>query len=392
MAQKRMTERQHRFAEAYWAPKDARQAAEQAGYPPGFGERLLQVASVRSFLDQKAEDERRTAVASADEVLQYLTRVLRADSGQSSMKAAELLGKRLGLFSEQAESLPKPVIVDDLRRMPDGERTGARRTRSIPWRKRIPARRSAARMRRRWRRGRRCSSLPAEARRECSAVGDAACEAAQPPPAGAQRECSVAAGRMRPDDRAAVGADRAGVPRGAPRPSERRPPRILAARRARVGQVELCIAGDRAGAAARPHGQRRDLPQGRRDPARERVRADALGHRAAGAGRALPAQASRRWNWNTCRRGSACCSAERTTRENRSRSSSRAGGLPTSGSRSWPNFPGWTTSAPSAPASCAARAGRRCSTPTIRRSLRRTGSTKRRWPSGRTGWCTKAPT
>ena len=171
MTQKRMTERQRRFAEAYSALKDARQAAEQAGYPPGFGERLLQVASVRSFLDQRAEDERRTAVASADEVLQYLTRVLRADSGQSSMKAAELLGKRLGLFSEQAESLPKPVIVDDLRRMPDGGRT----ERAGPEASRGES-----------------ASPPAGARRECSAAGDAACEAAQPPPAGARRECGGA--------------------------------------------------------------------------------------------------------------------------------------------------------------------------------------------------------
>ena len=194
MAQKRMTERQRRFAEAYWAMKDARQAAEQAGYPPGFGERLLQVASVRSFLDQRAEDERRTAVASADEVLQYLTRVLRADSGQSSMKAAELLGKRLGLFSEQAESLPKPVIVDDLRRMPDGgrtERAGAEASRGKSASPPAGARRECG--------GASGAAggtqpLPAGARRECSAAGDAACGGAQSPPAGARRERSVAAG------------------------------------------------------------------------------------------------------------------------------------------------------------------------------------------------------
>lgn len=192
MAQKQMTERQRRFAEAYWAMKDARQAAEQAGYPPGFGERLLQVASVRSFLDQRAEDERRTAVASADEVLQYLTRVLRADSGQSSMKAAELLGKRLGLFSEQAESLPKPVIVDDLRRMPDGERT----ERAGPEASRGKSASPPAGTRRE------CSAVggaaggaqspPAGAQRECSAAGDAACGSAQSPPAGARRECGGA--------------------------------------------------------------------------------------------------------------------------------------------------------------------------------------------------------
>ena len=34
MAQKQMTERQRRFAEAYWALKDARQAAEQLGAAP----------------------------------------------------------------------------------------------------------------------------------------------------------------------------------------------------------------------------------------------------------------------------------------------------------------------------------------------------------------------
>ena len=193
MAQKQMTERQRRFAEAYWALKDARQAAEQAGYPPGFGERLLQVASVRSFLDQRAEDERRTAVASADEVLQYLTRVLRADSGQSSMKAAELLGKRLGLFSEQAESLPKPVIVDDLRRMPDGGRT----ERAGPEASRGKSASPPAGTRRE------CGgagdvaggiqSPPAGTRRECGGAGDVA-GGIQSPPAGAQRECSVAAG------------------------------------------------------------------------------------------------------------------------------------------------------------------------------------------------------
>jgi len=56
-------------------------------------------------------------MASADEVLGYLTRVMRGEEGgggQAAMKAAELLGKRLGLFVEKAEELPPPVIIDDL--------------------------------------------------------------------------------------------------------------------------------------------------------------------------------------------------------------------------------------------------------------------------------------
>ena len=60
-------------------------------------------------------------VASASEVLEYLTDVLRGEAegegrGSSSprMKAAELLGKRLGLFTEAQEEVPAPVIIDDL--------------------------------------------------------------------------------------------------------------------------------------------------------------------------------------------------------------------------------------------------------------------------------------
>ena len=47
--------------------------------------------------------------ASANEVLEFLTRVMRGEEGgggQAAMKAAELLGKRLGLFAEKTPELP----------------------------------------------------------------------------------------------------------------------------------------------------------------------------------------------------------------------------------------------------------------------------------------------
>lgn len=54
--------------------------------------------------------------ATADEILQYLTGVMRGEDsgGQAAMKAAELLGKRLGLFSEPQEALPPPILLDDI--------------------------------------------------------------------------------------------------------------------------------------------------------------------------------------------------------------------------------------------------------------------------------------
>ena len=54
-------------------------------------------------------------VASEEEILVYLTGVMRGGEGTAAMKAAELLGKRLGLFVEREEALPAPVIVDDVR-------------------------------------------------------------------------------------------------------------------------------------------------------------------------------------------------------------------------------------------------------------------------------------
>jgi len=60
--------------------------------------------------------------ASAGEVLEFLSGVMRGevDGSTHSMKAAELLGKRMGLFSESAEPPPAPVIIDDVGEDSDG--------------------------------------------------------------------------------------------------------------------------------------------------------------------------------------------------------------------------------------------------------------------------------
>ncbi len=56
-------------------------------------------------------------VASAQEVLEFLTGVMRGEEASTqNMKAAELLGKRMGLFAENVEAAPPPVIIDDIGR------------------------------------------------------------------------------------------------------------------------------------------------------------------------------------------------------------------------------------------------------------------------------------
>jgi len=61
-------------------------------------------------------------VARAEEVLMYLTDVLRGESEDdpktmsTRMKAAELLGRKLGAFDEGEEEKEAVVIVDDVTR------------------------------------------------------------------------------------------------------------------------------------------------------------------------------------------------------------------------------------------------------------------------------------
>lgn len=49
-------------------------------------------------------------------MLEFLTDVMRGDEDGSThnMKAAELLGRRMGLFNEAVEPPPAPVIIDDI--------------------------------------------------------------------------------------------------------------------------------------------------------------------------------------------------------------------------------------------------------------------------------------
>lgn len=114
---KKLTERQKRFADYYLELGNATRAAEKAGYSAKYAASAKRQPAVQAYLSERLEALDRTRVASADEVLEYLTSVMRGAEGggsQASMKAAELLGKRLGLFAERGEELKPPVIVDDV--------------------------------------------------------------------------------------------------------------------------------------------------------------------------------------------------------------------------------------------------------------------------------------
>lgn len=103
--------------------------------------KLLAKASVRQYVDGKLAELSSKKIASAEEVMEYLTSVLRGESQseivviegtgdgcsdarrmnkapdeKEKLKAAELLGKRYGLFTDKLEvdGNAKVVITDDI--------------------------------------------------------------------------------------------------------------------------------------------------------------------------------------------------------------------------------------------------------------------------------------
>ena len=120
----KLTERQRKFVELYLQLGNAAEAAERAGFKRSYAQGAMRQTAVRAYLQARLDEARQRDVALADEVLEYLTKVMRGEiegekperNSSPRMKAAELLGKRLGVFNEVSDIFRQaaPVIVDDI--------------------------------------------------------------------------------------------------------------------------------------------------------------------------------------------------------------------------------------------------------------------------------------
>lgn len=144
-----MTKKQQRFCDEYLVDCNATQAAIRAGYSKAtaksIGQRLLTNVDLQKYIQEKMQDMQDKTVASAEEVIQYLTSVLRGQSSaeivvvegtgdgcseartvqkapdeKERLKAAELLGKRYGIFTDKM-SLDGaiPVIISGEENLPE---------------------------------------------------------------------------------------------------------------------------------------------------------------------------------------------------------------------------------------------------------------------------------
>lgn len=129
----KLTAKQQRFVDEYLIDLNATQAAIRAGYSPKTAYRTaadnLIKPQIKKCIDQRMAEKESQLIANQDEVLKYLTSVMRGRSRASvvvvenigdymsqaremekapdekeRLKAAELLGKRYGLFDKRDQS------------------------------------------------------------------------------------------------------------------------------------------------------------------------------------------------------------------------------------------------------------------------------------------------
>lgn len=103
----KLTEKQKRFIDFYIETGNATEAAKKAGYK---GKNLNRIGSenlskLDKYIQVKLQGKEKSRIASQDEVLEAITAILRKKeaSDKDKLKAAELLGKLYGSFSDKVE-------------------------------------------------------------------------------------------------------------------------------------------------------------------------------------------------------------------------------------------------------------------------------------------------
>lgn len=136
----KLTEKQKAFADEYIISLNATEAAKKAGYSEDsartIGAQNLSKRNVQKYIQKRLKEKEEERIATQDEVLEYLTKVMRGEEAdilsgvaeygpvveevQASLnertKAAKLLGKRYAMFKDvQDVNLDGGVqIIDDV--------------------------------------------------------------------------------------------------------------------------------------------------------------------------------------------------------------------------------------------------------------------------------------
>jgi len=134
-----MSPKQKRFCEEYLIDCNATQAAIRAGYSAktakSIGQENLTKPDLKLYIEQRLAEIRSEKTADAQEALEYLTSVMRGEekeqtlqlagegkqriadidvSAKDQLKAAELIGKRYGMFKDNILGESRVMIAPDV--------------------------------------------------------------------------------------------------------------------------------------------------------------------------------------------------------------------------------------------------------------------------------------
>lgn len=137
---KSLTLKQKQFADEYIRTGNAYQSAINVGYSEKYAKarshKMLENVGINQYIDDNLEVIQKESIAEADEIMRYLTRVLRGEekeeilvyvgdgmqeiqtikpSAKDRIKAAELLGKRYRMWTDKHEvEITTPIFIDDV--------------------------------------------------------------------------------------------------------------------------------------------------------------------------------------------------------------------------------------------------------------------------------------
>ena len=137
---KSLTLKQKQFADEYIRTGNAYQSAINVGYSEKYAKarshKMLENVGINQYIDDNLEIIQKESIAEADEIMRYLTRVLRGEekeeilvyvgdgmqeiqtirpSAKDRIKAAELLGKRYRMWTDKHEiEVTAPIFIDDV--------------------------------------------------------------------------------------------------------------------------------------------------------------------------------------------------------------------------------------------------------------------------------------
>lgn len=132
-----LTEKQKQFIDYYIETGNASEAARRAGYKQPHVQGTQNLEKLRGFIDAKLSEKDEARIAKQDEILAFLTSVLRGEvkeefplglgmgeqslvkkelDGKDRIKAAELLGKRYAMWTDkqQIDGVVGVQVIDDI--------------------------------------------------------------------------------------------------------------------------------------------------------------------------------------------------------------------------------------------------------------------------------------